>query len=674
MQPLEKREYLSAPALDAIPLQTVPAGKTIQVPLTATDADGNPLHYTVSSDDPSVSVSLHPSTNSWLRLSTTQGVMLFQLFNDVAPNTVATMSGLANAGFFDGLKFFGITKSPKFIYSGSPTNDGAGGPGFRFDDEFDPNTVFGNAGVLAMFPSGKDNNGSQFLISDAPERPADFNYTIWGQLVRGQDVLDRFFDVPITNGTVPMTLQKIKSAAIVTDTSDAVLVVKGDDLGSAKVTVTCDDGAGATSSQDFDVSVQADTYNDPPILAPIPDTTGAKNKSLSFPITSFQPGTDAPDYRVNLVDPTDGTLNLDNNVATFTPRKNFTGPVRVFVGVAAEGAVRRGYVLNPYDTQQVQIGIGDLPAIGSALSFDAVAGAPMGKIAVAQFTDTDPNGTLADWNAIASKRDQLGNREGGVNWGDTSIDDGVIVQNRNGSFSVIGSHVYPAPGTYPVTVVVEGNLGARLTLRGTATVRDFGTIQGNTLNINGTSADDIIAVSVKNGQFNVDINGATQKYPADGITRVNIAAFDGNDRVTIGPGVPGTYVDGGAGNDYIDGGDGNDTLTGGAGRNTLNGNGGNDRLNGSGGRDLLNGGEGNDFLYGNGGDDTLDGGSGVDHIFGGDGNDLLIGGGGNDKLYGQAGNDTIIGGKGKDLEDGGDGNDTAQQDGSDLLTSIESVV
>ena len=267
--------------------------------------------------------------------------------------------------------------------------------------------------------------------------------------------------------------------------------------------------------------------------------------------------------------------------------------------------------------------------------------------------------------------DGIGDRTGGVNWGDDTITDGSIIQNRNESFSIVGSHVYPASGQYPITVVVDGNLGAQLTMNGVANVRNFATIVGSTLTVNGTSGDDVIAVSLKSGNLNVTVNGTSKKYPASGIARVNVLAYDGNDRVTIGDGVPGTYVDAGAGNDYVDGGDGNDTLTGGAGKNTLNGNGGNDRLNGSGGRDLLNGGEGNDFLYGNGGDDTLDGGSGSDHIFAGDGNDLLIGGGGNDKLYGQAGDDTLIGGKGADLQDGGDGIDSAQQDGTDVLNSIE---
>ena len=682
MQALERRAYLAAPVLDQVAAQVVPAGKTIQVPITASDAAGNPLHYTVSSDNPDITVSLHPTTNTWLRLSTTQGVMLFQLFNDLAPNTVATMSGLVNSGFLNGTKFFALVRSagqPYYVAGGSYTGTTAGGPGFRFDDEFNPDAIYSNPGVLGMLNTGgKDTNGNQFLITEKPARTLDFNNTIWGQLVRGFDTLDRFFNVPIINNA-PASAQKIKSASIVTDTTDAVLLVKATATGNANVTVHVDDGAGGSDSQTFPVSAQADTYNDPPILSPVPDMVSPKNKRITFQLSATDVEGDATEFEVSPVDPSDIVqtelpLKVIGNTVSFMPRKNFTGALRLFVGVTAPGAPPRGSSPNQYDTQQIQIGVGDQPASGSGVSFDALAGVPTGKIAIARFSDSDPAGTIADWSSIASRPDLIGDRSGGVNWGDDSIDDGRIVQNRTGNYSVLGSHVYPAPGLYPIDVSVQGNLGARLTLSAAATVRPLADLDGATLIVNGTSGDDVIGISAKGGFLFANVNGYVQKYPADGINRVNIFAFDGDDRVSIGSGVPGSYVDAGAGNDSVDGGDGNDTLTGGAGKNTLNGNGGNDRLNGSGGHDILNGGEGDDFLYGNGGDDVLDGGSGSDHLFAGDGNDLLIGGGGADKLYGQAGNDTLIGGKGSDIEDGGDGSDTGQQDSLDTITSVETFM
>ena len=158
VQALEQRRYLSAPVLDSIAPQIVPAGKTIQVPLTATDIDGNPLHYTVASDNPGITVSLHPTTNTWLRLSTTQGVMLFQLFNDIAPNTVATMTGLVNSGYFNGQKFYAIAKSggqPYYIAGGSPTGTHDRRPRIScMMMSSIPNAIFSNPGVLAMLNLG----------------------------------------------------------------------------------------------------------------------------------------------------------------------------------------------------------------------------------------------------------------------------------------------------------------------------------------------------------------------------------------------------------------------------------------------------------------------------------------------------------------------------------------
>ncbi len=674
VQELEGRRYLAAPVLSVIPDQVVPAGKTLQVPLIASDADGQTLHYSFSSDNSNFTAQLHSTSDTWLNLNTTQGTMLFQLFNDIAPNTVATMTGLVDSGYFNGLKFYQISKTGgSFIYGGSPTDSSNGGPGFRFDDEFNANTIFDGSGQLAMLNAGKDTNGSQFFITGAPARSADFNYTIWGQLVSGYGTLKRLFNVPVSSQDQPTKVQRIKSASIVTDQTDGVVAITSKSAGAATITVHVDDGHGGTSTQTFQVSAQMDTVNDPPILGPVGDMIARENKSISFPLSSSDPEGDAGEYFVQVGDAGDGSAAVNGNVVTFTPRKNFTGPVTLFVGVRAPGADTRGNVQNPFDVQEIQIGVGDQPAQGTAKNFSSVAGGSTGSIAVATFHDGDLLGKASDWSAVVTK-DTLNDNVGGINWGDDVITNGTIVQNQDGSFSVVGSHTYANPGQYPVTVTVDGNLGARLTLGALATVQDFGSIQSGVLTINGSSGNDAITIDEKSGRFNVTMNGIARSYSTSGVTRVLIFAGDGNDTVTIGSGVPATYIDGGAGNDVLNGGDGNDTLTGGAGKNLMYGNGGDDRINGSGGVEVIHGGAGNDRLYGNGGDDFLDGAAGVDHLFGGDGNDQLYGGGSNDKMFGDAGNDKLVGGTGSDSENGGTGADQAEQDGTDILTSIESII
>ena len=207
---------------------------------------------------------------------------------------------------------------------------------------------------------------------------------------------------------------------------------------------------------------------------------------------------------------------------------------------------------------------------------------------------------------------------------------------------------------------------------------DFASFKNGVVSVSGTSGADSIVISVDgSGASSVTHatrNGLMQTLDTPNIAQVNVDAGDGNDTVIADTGTPAMYALGGAGDDVIKGGAGNDTLSGGSGRNKLYGGDGNDRLNGSSGHDQLFGQNGNDRLYGNAGDDLLDGGGGVDRLWGGAGNDMLIGGGGNDKLYGEEGKDTLLGGAGSDTEIGGPQNDTAQQDGTDILESIETKI
>src|SRR5690606_24096755 len=95
--------------------------------------------------------SFRPSTNTWLDVETNKGSMRFELFDDLAPNTVRKIRGLVASGFYDGLPFHRIVNANGSLYAqgGDPNGDGTGGPDFVFDDEFHPDAIFGNAGVLA---------------------------------------------------------------------------------------------------------------------------------------------------------------------------------------------------------------------------------------------------------------------------------------------------------------------------------------------------------------------------------------------------------------------------------------------------------------------------------------------------------------------------------------------
>jgi Ca2+-binding RTX toxin-like protein len=186
--------------------------------------------------------------------------------------------------------------------------------------------------------------------------------------------------------------------------------------------------------------------------------------------------------------------------------------------------------------------------------------------------------------------------------------------------------------------------------------------------VQGTDFDDNISITVVDSKYQLDVNGDVQTIDPATIKQFDVLSGGGNDVVTIGTGVPGTYVLAGSGSDTVIGGDFADTINGSGGNDLIFGGGANDRLSGSAGRDQLYGGGGRDRLYGDQDNDVLVGGSGVDRMWGGSENDVLSGETSDDKLYGEGGNDTLYGGAGSDLINGGDGLDTVYAgDGNDVM-------
>ena len=122
-------------------------------------------------------------------LHTSEGSIEIELFSEDAPKTVENFSKLAGEGFYDGLIFHRVI--PDFmIQGGCPEGIGTGGPGYKFEDEFNDHKVV--KGALAMANSGPNTNGSQFFIVTAEATPwLDGKHTVFGQVTAGQDVVDR---------------------------------------------------------------------------------------------------------------------------------------------------------------------------------------------------------------------------------------------------------------------------------------------------------------------------------------------------------------------------------------------------------------------------------------------------------------------------------------------------
>ena len=144
-------------------------------------------------------------------LHTSEGSIEIELFPEDAPKTVENFSKLAGKGFYDGLVFHRVI--PDFmIQGGCPDGIGTGGPGYKFEDEFNDHKVV--KGALAMANSGPNTNGSQFFIVTAEATPwLDGKHTVFGQVRSGQDVVDRISlterdgrDKPVT----PVTLDRVE--------------------------------------------------------------------------------------------------------------------------------------------------------------------------------------------------------------------------------------------------------------------------------------------------------------------------------------------------------------------------------------------------------------------------------------------------------------------------------
>lgn len=115
------------------------------------------------------------------------GQFVIELYPDKAPITVNSFVFLAREGFYNGTTFHRVL--PNFMaQGGDPTGTGGGGPGYEFVNE-DSDLTFDKAGVLAMANAGRNTNGSQFFITFGPQEYLNGNYTIFGQVIEGLDVV-----------------------------------------------------------------------------------------------------------------------------------------------------------------------------------------------------------------------------------------------------------------------------------------------------------------------------------------------------------------------------------------------------------------------------------------------------------------------------------------------------
>ncbi len=141
-------------------------------------------------------------------INTDKGSIEGTLYASKVPMTAANFLNLAKRGYYNGIKFHRVIAN-FMIQGGDPTGTGAGGPGYKFGDEFDRSLRHSTAGVFSMANAGPGTNGSQFFITHGPTPHLDGKHSVFGNVTKGQNVVDT-----IAQG------DKIKSIEVLDSTDD----------------------------------------------------------------------------------------------------------------------------------------------------------------------------------------------------------------------------------------------------------------------------------------------------------------------------------------------------------------------------------------------------------------------------------------------------------------------
>jgi cyclophilin family peptidyl-prolyl cis-trans isomerase len=152
-------------------------------------------------------------------IQTNQGTIRFELLESDAPKTTENFINLAERGYYNGIIFHRVIKG-FMIQGGDPTGTGRGGEaasGGRFNDEIDPSTsVYKTgykAGTVAMANAGPNTNGSQFFIMHV-DYPLPPNYTIFGRVTEGQDVVNAIATTQTDRNDRPTSDVKMEKVTI----------------------------------------------------------------------------------------------------------------------------------------------------------------------------------------------------------------------------------------------------------------------------------------------------------------------------------------------------------------------------------------------------------------------------------------------------------------------------
>jgi len=154
--------------------------------------------------------------NPTVTLKTNQGDITIKLYQKESPLAVKNFIGLSKKGYYNGTIFHRVIRG-FMIQGGDPTGTGRGGEsiyGGVFKNEYAPNLVFDRPYLVAMANRGPNTNGSQFFITVAPTPWLNGGYTIFGEVIKGKDVVDKINSTPTGPGDRPLQKQIIKKVVV----------------------------------------------------------------------------------------------------------------------------------------------------------------------------------------------------------------------------------------------------------------------------------------------------------------------------------------------------------------------------------------------------------------------------------------------------------------------------
>ena len=361
----------STPFVAELPTVSVGVGSPLMVPIDGYDPNGNPLTITVTSSNPSlIGATVLTGNRSW-KLDTSFGDMSFQLFEDKAPRPTGRIIELTNSGFYNGITFHRVEQG-FVLQAGDPLANGTGGSTLAdFDDQFNVDLQHNRSGVLSFAKSNDDTNDSQFFVTAAPTRNLDFNHSIFGQLIEGNDVrqaVDRTKTSTVGSGSsafqkpdLPIT---INAATIFTDTENGIVQLKptGTGTGSATITVTVTDSEGLSTSRAFTANVIQDPSNSPPFLNDIPVVRATSGTPVNVTLTSQDVEGDARTFTVKELGSLPAanlSVNSTTGVVTVTPPAGFSGQLQFRASVSQAGVSNA-----PTDQQVVTVLVGPTAPTG----------------------------------------------------------------------------------------------------------------------------------------------------------------------------------------------------------------------------------------------------------------------------------------------------------------------